>query len=69
MGLINYNNDALEFNKKIIIQVIQLATIYNAIKKGWRIKKLNYNTYELTKKIDDIGNFNFYEFMNDIVQC
>lgn len=73
MKIRNYrqNNDdnTLQNNKELIIRILQIITIYNAIIKGWKVKKIDYKTYELTKNITDIQTFNLYNFMTDITEC
>ena len=36
----------------VIMYILQIITIYNAIKDGWTVKKIGLKTFELTKIID-----------------
>jgi hypothetical protein len=50
-------------NKNYIVYIIKFITIYNALKNGWKIKKINNNKYIFSKKIvnlhmNDLKNFN-----------
>jgi len=46
--------------------IFQIATLYNAYSLGWTIKKIDDRTYELTKKINDLNNFELDMFLNRI---
>jgi len=48
----------------LILYVLQIISIYNAILTGWKVKKIGYNTYEFTKKIND---YPLNDFINNIV--
>ena len=60
-------NNFNDINKDILIYILQIVTLYNAISLGWRIKKINCKTYELTKQINNIETFNFNDFCESIV--
>lgn len=49
------------------IAILQLLIVYNTVVRGWRIKKVDCNTYELTKKMTpDFVNFDLYDFIDQI---
>lgn len=50
----------------VCIYILQIATIHNALKLGWKVRKIGSNKYELTKKISELENFQFPEFINKI---
>ena len=54
-------------NKAIVIFILQIATLLNAKMLGWEIKKIGQYTYELSKPISELANFDFASFMNQIV--
>ena len=56
-----------EYNDKhIIVYILQIITIYNAIKYGWKIRKIGYKTYELSKKIYNCEDINLEILLNKL---
>ena len=55
------------FKKDIIIHILQIVTLYNAVTLGWTIKKINNNTFELTKSIDNI-NYDLKDLIEQILK-
>ena len=55
------------FKKDIIIHILQIVTLYNAVMLGWTIKKINNNTFELTKSIDNI-NYDLKDLIEQILK-
>ncbi len=58
-----------EYNHKFryfIICILQIMTICNAIKDGWKVKKIGNKTYEFTKKVQDDDDIDLDEFINRI---
>ena len=39
-------------NRLLILYIIQVVSIYNAIKMGWIVKKIDHATYEIYHKTD-----------------
>ena len=54
-------------SQSILIYILQLVTLYKAMMQGWQVKKIKKNTYEITKTLDDVDQFNFHHFMTSIV--
>ena len=64
---INFN---LYANKLLIICILQIATIYNAIANGWKVKKIGKKKYELSKHIsqfkeDELKSFSLNIFLKN----
>jgi hypothetical protein len=55
------------FKKDIIIHILQIVTLHNAVMLGWTIKKINNNTFELTKSIDNI-NYDLKDLIEQILK-
>jgi hypothetical protein len=49
-------------NRDLILCILQMTTLYNVMQKGWKVTKINNNTFELTKKISQIKNFDINSF-------
>jgi hypothetical protein len=52
-----------------LLCILQIVSIYNAIILGWKVKKIGKNTFEFSKKLEKETNFNFDQFIDDIVTC
>ena len=64
----NYvGNDIFLENRRLILYILQIATIYNAITLGWRVRKIGSRKFELSKKISELGDFDFADFVHKIV--
>lgn len=50
-----------------LICLIQIVSIYNALLLGWKVKKIGIKTYEFSKKMEDPLNFDFNNFINQVV--
>lgn len=59
----NYKN-----NTSLILIIVQVSILYNAILLGWKVKKINENKYELSKKLSDLNNFDYDLFINKLLQ-
>ena len=56
-------------NKLLIICILQIATIYNAISQGWKVRKIGKKKYELSKHVSDFSNGELESFsLNCFVQ-
>ena len=53
-------------NKDILLYIIQIISIYNAIKLGWNIKKIGKNKYELTRPRESMEDFCLETFIRSI---
>lgn len=54
MTVANYCFTKTKIEKRdIIINILKVAAIYNAVASGWKVIKINNNTYELTKQINN----------------
>ena len=42
-------------NRRIILLLIQVIVIKNAILMGWKVRRLDDNSFELTKKVIDVN--------------
>ena len=64
-----YKIHMLYFNKTIILCLLQIVTIYNAIKLGWEVTKVRNRTYEFRKKFVDghPEDINLINLVNTIV--
>lgn len=49
----------------ITFYVLQIITIYNVVKLGWDVKKIGENTFELSKKNNNI-HFDLENFIDEI---
>lgn len=57
-------------NNILMLQMIQIISIYNAVAKGWTIKKIGINTYELTIKKQSTNSWSIPtldRIINDII--
>lgn len=54
------------FERDKIICILQIVTLYNAVILGWSVRRINNNTYELTRQLNGAG-VNIKEFMEKIV--
>ena len=59
-------------NKLLIICILQIATIYNALSQGWKVKKIGTKKYELSKHIsefdkDELETFSLNNFVQNLV--
>lgn len=54
----------VHLNRAIILYILQMTTLYNAMVLGWKVKKIGNNRYELSKKIDEINEFDLKNFVN-----
>ena len=54
-------------DKNSIVYIIKFVTIYNAIKDGWKIKKINNKKYIFSKKLIDIKKNDFNYIKNIIL--
>lgn len=50
----------------LFITVVQILTIYNALKRGWKVRKISDKKYELSKDASDVTNFNLDSFIDEI---
>jgi hypothetical protein len=50
----------------IVMYILQIMTICNAIKEGWKVKKIDNKTYEFKKNNFNYDEFNLEEFINKI---
>lgn len=50
----------------LILQILEIATIYNAVYLGWNVRQIGSHKYELSKNIDE-KDFNLDIFINRIV--
>jgi hypothetical protein len=48
----SYNKNKL-IGEQLVLYLMQIMTLCNAIKDGWKIKKIGSRKYEMTKKIND----------------
>ncbi len=57
------------YDKSIVlyIYIMQIVAIYNAMMMGWQVKKIGQRKYELSKKINELQDFKFDSFINDII--
>lgn len=64
----NNNKSNNNFNSNPIFQILHMVLICNSVAKGWRIKKIDRNRFELTKQLTDFDSFNFnlYDFINTL---
>lgn len=53
----------------LILYIIQIVSIYNAVILGWKVKKIGYNKYELSKKNIEPTKFKFNDFITKIISC
>ena len=54
-------------NKKLLLYILQVITIYNAIILGWSVKKIGCRKYELSKKLININEqFDLITFIEQI---
>lgn len=51
----------------VLLYILQIVSIYNAIVMGWTVKKINSNTYELTKKNIRDQDIDLNTFINQII--
>lgn len=56
----------IRLHKNIILYILQITTLYNAMVMGWKVKKIGDKTYELSKKINEVGEFGLKNFMEQI---
>ena len=61
------NFNILFDNKKIIICILQIITIFNALQAGWEVKRINEKTLELSKETHLLNEFNFSVFLDNII--
>nr|QBK88892.1 MAG: hypothetical protein LCMiAC01_05740 [Mimivirus LCMiAC01] len=63
---------ALPMHSGLIIYILQIITLYNAVIKGWKIKKIGSHKYILSKHIENIEHFKEHfelkSFINNIVK-
>lgn len=59
--------DSQESNKTAIIQILQIIMVYNALVLGWKVKKINTNTFELSRRIEDAQNFDMKNLLQNII--
>lgn len=66
-----YNADIMNPYKNFILIMLQIITIYNAIKLGWKVKKIDNRTFKLSKNINESfhQNFELGIFLKEIVNC
>jgi hypothetical protein len=55
------------FNRDLFLITLQVITIYNAMKLGWDVEKIDNRTYKLSKNISELSNFKLNDFINRIV--
>lgn len=55
------------FKKEMIMCILQIVTIYNAIMLGWSVKKINNNTYELTRQLNG-ASVDIHDFIEKILK-
>ena len=55
-------------NSNIIKHLVEFVTICNAIKNGWKVKKIGSRKYELTKKIQSTFDFNDFDLHETIIR-
>lgn len=65
MDLGNYYYTGI--NKTLILCLLQVITIYNAIKLGWKVKKITDRKYELRKHIMEADDIHFVNLIDTIV--
>jgi hypothetical protein len=56
----------IHLKKKIIIYILKIITLHNAVMLGWSVKKINNNTYELTKTMNN-NSINIKDFIEKII--
>lgn len=56
-----------ENNKTIMLVILQIVAICNAIRYGWKVKKIGGRTYELSKIIDNHEQFNLEPFLDMLI--
>lgn len=59
-----YNSDS----RQLILCILQITTLYNAVRDGWDVKHLGERRFELSKKFDNILDFNT-DFLDRSVNC
>jgi hypothetical protein len=52
MTVSNIKSDRVS-GRDLIINIFKLATLYNAVNMGWIVTRINCNTFELTKQINN----------------
>lgn len=55
------------YSRKIILYIIQIATLYNAKLLGWNIRKIGERKYELSKELENPKTFHLDKFLSQIV--
>lgn len=48
--------------------ILQIIIVQNALMLGWKVKKINFNKYELTKNVMIADDFNMNTFMDDLIK-
>ena len=59
-----YNYD--DKNRDLILCILQISTLYNVMNRGWNIKRIDSRTYEISKKICELDNFDFNIFIKEV---
>ena len=54
-------------NTDLILYILKITTIYNAVALGWKVKQIDSRTFELSKNIINIDNFDLTNLINKIV--
>ena len=60
------------YNPKIVtIYILQIISVYNALVKGWNVKKINHNTYSFSRTIASIEDLKItpQSFIDEIISC
>ena len=63
MTISNIKSDGVS-GKNLIINILKLATLYNAFNLGWKVTKIDYKTFELTKNINNRKQLEEYKKMD-----
>lgn len=48
--------------------ILQIIIVQNALMLGWKVKKINFNKYELTKNVMIADDFNMNTFMDNLIK-
>ena len=59
-----YNYD--KKNRDLILCILQISTLYNVMNRGWDIRQIGTRKYELSKKICELDNFDFKNFIREV---
>ena len=53
-------------NQYLMLFILQIMTICNAMKEGWKVKKIGQRTYEFTKTMKDEDELDLDDFLQRI---